>query len=102
VDAVRAQPVVGEQALGVLAAGARKPLAAERERGERRLHQQAHLVPLVDVVALHDAVPATDLLLEEPADPGGGVDVQVAADLAAHVADPVAEQQLGRPDRAAG
>ena len=57
-------------------------------------------LPLVDVVALHDAVPAAHLLLVAGADPAGGVDVEVAADLAA--AEPRAQQQLGRAEGAAG
>ena len=40
-------------------------------------------LPLVDVVALHHALPAAHLLRVARADPGGGVDVEVAPELGA-------------------
>ena len=80
--------------------GAEQPGAAEGERGEGRLEQDPCVLPLVDVVALHHPVPAAHLLLVAGADPAGGVDVEVAADLLA--AEPGALQQLRRAEGAAG
>src|SRR6476469_5557056 len=84
----------------VIAARTGQPGAAEGQWGEGGLEQEALRLPLVDVVALHHAVPAPHLLLVAGADPAGGVDVEVAAHLAA--AEAGAQQQLGRAQRAAG
>ena len=56
----------------------------------------------VDAVALHDAVPATNLLVEAGSDPAGRVDPQVAPELPARGPEPGAEQKLGRAERPAG
>src|SRR6476646_8703391 len=82
----------------MLTPGSLQPSAAEGQRREGRLEQQPLRLPLIDVVALHDAVPAPHLLLVAGADPAGGVDVEVAADLA--TAEPGAQQQLRRPQGA--
>ena len=101
VDADRADVAEVEHRPLVVAAGAQQPGAAEGERREGRLEQDPRLLlPLVDVEALHHPVPAPHLLLVAGADPAGGVDVEVAADLVA--AEPGAEQQLRRPEGAAG
>ncbi len=80
--------------------GALQPGAAEGERREGRLEQDPLRLPLVDEVALHDAVPAAYLLLVTGADPAGGVDVEVATHLAA--CQPRADQQLRGAEGAAG
>ena len=99
-DPDRADVTEAEHRFLVLATGAEQPGAAEGERREGRLEQDPGRLPLVDVVALHHALPAAHLLLVAGADPAGGVDVEVAADLAA--AKPGAQQQLGRAEGAAG
>src|SRR5437870_13241667 len=75
-------------------------MGPERERREGRLHEQATPGPLADVPALHDPVPTVDLLIEERADPAGRLDAQVTAD--GTRAEALPQQELGRPDRAAG
>ncbi len=100
VDADRADVAEFEHRALVVAAGAGEPGAAEGEGGEGGLEQEALGLPLVDVIALHHAVPAADLLLVAGADPAGGVDVEVAADLAA--AEARAQQQLGRAQGSTG
>src|SRR4249919_2773708 len=77
-----------------------QPLRPEGERGEGGLEQDALRLPLIDVVALHDAVPPADLLLVAGADPGGGVDVEVTAE--GGMANARAQKQLGRAERASG
>src|SRR5581483_10922089 len=83
-----------------LAAGPGQPLGAEGQGRERRLHEEPYVLPLVHAVALHDALPAAHLLVEAGADPGGGVDPQVAPKL--RVAQARAQEQLRRADRATG
>ncbi len=100
VDADRAEVTEVEHRPLVLATGAEQPGAAEGERGEGRLEQDLLCCPLIDVVALHHALPAAHLLLIASADPAGRVDVEVAADLGA--AEAGAQQQLRRPQGAAG
>ena len=99
-DADRADVAEVEHRLLVLAPGAEQPGAAEGQRREGRLEQDPLRLPLVDVVALHHALPAAHLLLVAGADPAGRVDVEVAPDLAA--AEAGAQQQLRRAQGAAG
>ncbi len=100
VDADRAHLAEAEHRFLVLAAGPQQPGAAEGQRREGRLQQHPALLPLVDVVALHHSVPAAHVLLVAGADPAGGVDVEVAANLAA--AEPGPQQQLRRAEGASG
>ena len=74
-------------------------MRAERQRREGRLEEQPARPPLVHVPALHDAVPAAYLVVEQPADPAGRLDVEMPPGV---TVDPVAQQQLGRADRAPG
>src|SRR6185437_10861355 len=62
-DADRGDVAKVEEGALVLGAGAGQPGAAERRWREGGLEQDAARLPLVDVVALHDAVPAAHLLL---------------------------------------
>ena len=56
-DVVEVRHPVGERR-----ADAGQPLCPEGERGEGRLEQDSLGRPLIDVVALHHALPAADLL----------------------------------------
>ena len=93
VNADRGDPVEPLHALHECGTHAGQPLRAEGERGEGRLEQDPLGLPLVHVVALHHALPAPHVLLVPGADPGGGVDVEVAPQR--RVADSRAQQQLG-------
>src|SRR5207249_227053 len=70
VDADRADVAEAEHRLLVLTPGAQQPGAAERQRREGRLEQDALRLPLIDVVTLHHALPAPHLLRVAGADPG--------------------------------
>ena len=100
-DADRAHVGVVEHRPLVLGAGADQPGAAEGERREGGLEQDPLRLPLVEVVALHHALPAAHLLRVAGADPAGGVDVEVGADRAvaeagAHAAAPACRRRRRR------
>src|SRR3954447_18594552 len=84
----------------MLAPGAQQPGAAEGKRREGGLEEDPLGLPLVDVVALHDALPAAHLLLVAGTDPRRGVDVKMAAQ--SRMADARAKEQLRRAEGPAG
>jgi hypothetical protein len=101
VDAGRGQVAERQQPLLVLGAGAGQPLPTEGQGRERRLEEDPLRLPLVDGVALHDPLPAAHRLVEPGADPAGGVDAQVATELATGRAKARSHEQLRGPEGAA-
>src|SRR4051794_17570417 len=82
-----------------LRADARQPMGTEWQRRERGLEKQPTRPELVDMPALHHAIPATHVLVEATPPPARGLDVQVRADPAA---DALPQEQLRGADRARG
>src|SRR5439155_16214680 len=73
--------VVTGNSLLEVGAPPRKPVGTECERSKGRLEEQATVVPLVHVPALHHALPAADFLVEARSSPARGMYAEVAPDL---------------------
>src|SRR5436190_3388954 len=86
----------------MLGSSSGKPLCAEGKRREGRLEKEAAVLPFGDRIALHDAVPAANLVIKSGADPAGRMDPQIATQLIARRPVSGAQQELRGPERSPG